>query len=119
MSTATPFTTVTLPPSPGINGADALPFKWVRITNKQNLIGPLAQKVTPAAADGLQVCWDGGQEIAIPAGTTCAGQTPITTPVWEITSLAVTPRLGVNPGSRRMVQMEVAFNPPLVPPAPI
>ena len=40
-------------------------------------------------------------------------------PVWEITSLAVTPKVGANPGSRRMVQMEVALNPPLVPPAPI
>ena len=40
-------------------------------------------------------------------------------PVWELTSLAVTPKFGQNPGSRRMVQMEVAFNPPLVPPAPI
>src|SRR5438270_8565413 len=29
MSVATPFTTVTLPSSPGVNGADALPFKWV------------------------------------------------------------------------------------------
>jgi Tfp pilus assembly protein PilX len=119
MSAPTPFSAVTLATSPGINGADALPFKWVRITNKQNLIGPLAQKVNPAAADGLQVCWDGGQEIAIPVGETCSGQTPITMPVWEITSLAVTPKVGANPGSRRMVQMEVAFNPPLVPPAPI
>jgi len=40
-------------------------------------------------------------------------------PVWELTSLAVTPKFGQNPGSRRMVQMEVAFKPPLIPPAPI
>jgi hypothetical protein len=119
LSASTGFSSVTLPASPGINGADALPFKWVRITNKQNLIGPLAQKVNPAAADGLQVCWDGGQEIVIPAGQTCSAQFPVTMPVWEITSLAVTPKVGQNPGSRRMVQMEVAFNPPLVPPAPI
>ncbi|HEX9254962.1 MAG TPA: hypothetical protein VF938_05430, partial [Candidatus Angelobacter sp.] len=58
--------------------------------------------------------------IVIPVGTTCQGQpTQVLMPVWEITSLAVTPKLGQNPGSRRMVQMEVAFKPPLIPPAPI
>jgi hypothetical protein len=119
LAAATSFTPVTLPTSPGINGTDALPFKWVRITNKQNLMGPLNQKVNAATANGLQVCWDGGQEITIPVGQTCTGQVPSTMPVWVITSLAVTPKLGQNPGARRMVQMEVSLNPPLVPPAPI
>src|ERR1051326_5335308 len=119
MSNSLAFSTVTLATAPGVNGTDALPFKWVRVTNKQNLMGPLGQKVNSAQADGLQVCWDGGQEIVIPAGATCAGQSPVTTPVWEVTSLAVTPKVGQNPGSRRIVQMEVAFNPPLIPPAPI
>jgi Tfp pilus assembly protein PilX len=113
------YTPVTLAPAPGVNGPDALPFKWVRITNKQNLMGPLAKKVDPAQANGLQVCWDGGKEIVIPFGTTCDAQTPATMPVWELTSLAVTPKVGQSPGSRRMVQMEVSLNPPLVPPAPI
>ena len=113
------FKPVTLPPAPGVNGPDALPFKWVRLTNKQNLMGTLNKKVDPAQADGLQVCWDGGKEIVIPAGETCDGQTPQTMPVWELTSLAVTPGIGQNPGSRRMVQMEVSLNPPLIPPAPI
>ena len=45
--------------------------------------------------------------------------TPQANPVWLLTSLAVTPKLGQNPGSRRMVQMEVALNPPLITPAPI
>jgi hypothetical protein len=119
LQASTSFTPVTLATAPGINGTDALPFKWVRITNKQNLMGPLGKKVTPALADALQVCWDGSQEIAIPAGQTCLGQTPTARPVWEITSLAVTPKLGQNLGARRMVQMEVALNPPLVPPSPI
>src|SRR5256885_16856336 len=107
-------------PAPGSNGADALAFKWVRITNKQNLMGPLSQKVSaaPTATNGQQVCWNGTQEVVILPGTTCQGQTPILMPVWELTSLAVTPKFGQNPGSRRMVQMEVAFNPPLIPPAP-
>src|SRR6266853_1119285 len=114
------FTNATMP-APGSNGADALAFKWVRIANKQNLMGPLGQSVsaTPSTA-GQQVCWNGSQESVIPAGTTCQGQpTQVLMPVWEITSLAVTPKLGQNPGSRRIVQMEVAFKPPLIPPAPI
>jgi len=118
------FTSFTMP-APGSNGANALAFKWVRISNKQNLMGPLTQKVSATAIDGTiatngeQVCWNGSQEIVIPPGATCQGETPSLMPVWEITSLAATPKLGQNPGSRRMVQMEVAFRPPLIPPAPI
>ena len=113
------FTSATMP-APGSNGADALAFKWVRIANKQNLMGPLSpQLVSKAATAAQQVCWNGSQEIVIPPGTTCQGQTPVLMPVWELTSLAVTPKFGQNPGSRRMVQMEVAFKPPLIPPAPI
>ncbi|HEX7288452.1 MAG TPA: hypothetical protein VF532_19870 [Candidatus Angelobacter sp.] len=108
---------------PGLNTANALAFKWVRITNKQNLMGALNQTVDGTAQNGLQVCWDGTTERTIPVGQTCAA-TPSPTsktmrPVWLLTSLAVTPRIGQNPGSRRMVQMEVALNPPLVTPAPI
>jgi len=114
------YTSVTLASAPGVNGTDALPFKWVRVTNKQNLVGPLSQKVDPALPNNYQVCWDGGKEIAInPLTDTCAGQPTAATPVWQITSLAVTPKVGQSPGSRRMVQMEVAFNPPLMAPAPI
>jgi hypothetical protein len=119
MGAATYFTSTTLPTSPGINGTDALPFKWVRITNKQNLIGPVNMSVNSAVASGLQVCWDGGKEFTIPAGTTCDNQIPAAKPVWELTSLAVTPRVGQSPGARRMVQMEVALTPAIVPPAPI
>ncbi len=112
------FTSSTMP-APGSNGADALAFKWVRIANKQNFMGPLNQFVSTASPAIQQVCWNGSQEITIPPGTTCQGQTPVLMPVWELTSLAVTPKFGQNPGSRRMVQMEVAFKPPLIPPAPI
>jgi|SRR6478609_6849111 len=109
---------------PNTGGADALPFKWVRITNKQNLIGPLGQTVSgaapSAAVNGLQVCWNGRKEVAIPAGATCAGQVPqAMTPVWELTSLAMTPAVGNNPGSRRIVQMEVALTPPINPPGAV
>lgn len=112
------FTSSTMP-APGSNGADALAFKWVRIANKQNFMGPLNQSVSTASPALQQVCWNGSQEVVIPPGATCQGQTPMLMPVWELTSLAATPKFGQNPGSRRMVQMEVAFKPPLIPPAPI
>jgi hypothetical protein len=111
---------------PGLGGADALAFKWVRITNKQNLMGLTTgspsggpQTVDGTSNNGRQVCWTGKQEVTIPTGTTCAGQIPPITPVWLITSLAVTPKIGANPGSRRIVQMEAALNPAIIPPGTI
>ena len=104
--------------APGSGAADALPFKWVRITNKQNFMGPLNQSVA-AGTPGQQICWDGSNEVVNTTVLPCTQQTPTLMPVWELTSLAVTPGVGANPGSRRMVQMEVALNPPLIPPAPI
>ena len=120
LTDSTAFTATTMTQTAGVNGSDALPFKWVRITAKQNLMGALGTsgtKVAVAPANDQQVCWDGSQEIVVSG--TCAAQSPTVMPVWEITSLAVTPKVGANPGSRRMVQMEVALNPPLIPPAPI
>jgi hypothetical protein len=49
--------------APGAGAADALPFKWVRITNKQNLMGPLNQLVATGGTNGQQICWDGSTEI--------------------------------------------------------
>src|SRR5712671_89983 len=116
------FTATTMTTTAGVNGTDALPFKWVRITAKQNLMGALGASGTKVASlpgNNQQVCWDGTNEVVLALGGTCQGQIPALMPVWELTSLAVTPKVGANPGSRRMVQMEVALNPPLVPPAPI
>lgn len=119
MSSSTAFSTITLAQSPGINGPDSLPFKWVRITNKQNLIGPLGKTVAGTAPNGSQVCWNGKNEVPITAGT-CGAQVPqAMTPVWELTSLAVTPKIGQSPGSRRIVQMEVALLPPINPPGAV
>ena len=109
---------------PGLSGADALAFKWVRITNKQDYMGLLNQSVdgtagsATAGSAGQQVCWNGTQEIVAAPGS-CGALTPVANPVWLLTSLAVTPGIGNNPGSRRMVQMEVALTPPLITPAPI
>jgi Tfp pilus assembly protein PilV len=122
LTDATSYTASLMNASAGVNQADALPFKWVRIANKQNLMGPLGGiKVNNGPPNGAQVCWDGSTEIVSTSALPCAQQPPVFTlmPVWEITSLAVTPQIGANPGSRRMVQMEVAFKPPLIPPAPI
>jgi hypothetical protein len=119
LGTTASFTPSTMA-GPGTSTATALPFKWVRVTNKQNLMasGVKVNGSAGSADNGQQVCWDGSNEVV--TATTCDPiGPPATTPVWEITSLAVTPGLGNNPGSRRIVQMEVAFNPPLIPPAPI
>jgi hypothetical protein len=106
---------------PGLNGANALAFKWVRITNKQNLMGFPNLPVSTAAGTtaGQQICWDGTKEVPLSGATSCILMTPVANPVWLLTSLAVTPKIGQNPGSRRMVQMEVALSPPLIAPAPI
>lgn len=100
------------------NSASALPFKWVRLTNKQNLM-PTGQFVDGTQPNpSLQVCWDGFTQRVIPVGNTCDGTPSVATqsmrPVWLLTSLAVT-----KAGARRVTQMEIANSPPTVPNAPI
>ncbi len=122
------FQAITPASNPGLimntNSALALPFKWVRITNKQNRM-LTGQLVDNAQGDGLQVCWDGSTQHVINnlAGATCAGTPSLASetmrPVWLLTSLAVTPAVGNNAGSRRITQMEIANNPPLTPNSPI
>ncbi|MGE5323546.1 MAG: hypothetical protein ACM3SW_11815 [Actinomycetota bacterium] len=128
-SLTTYFQPITPATNPGLivntNSASALPFKWVRITNKQNYIAAINRYVDPAqsASPGLQVCWDGFTQRVIPAGSTCDNTPSLATqsmrPVWLLTSLAVTRSLGQNAGARRITQMEIANNPPLVPNSPI
>ena len=109
------------------NGSDALAFKWVRITNKQNYMPTYNQNVdgtTPSTTNkGLQVCWNGFTETSIQpptfTGNPCEGQPMQMEPVWLITALAVTQPIGNNPGSRRVIQMEVANTPPVTAPAPL
>ncbi len=107
----------------GIGTAPPLLFKWVRVTNKQNFMGLLAAggPSSTFTADGTthygyQVCFDGSTQTAVAPGQTCVGPDPANPkayPVWLLTSLAVTPGVGSNPGSRRITQMEVATSPPL------
>jgi hypothetical protein len=109
------FQTVSLTAAdiPNTNTSSALPFKWVRITNKQNFMPLMNKNVdgtpVPSPNPGNQVCWDGSKEWSAPPGT-CATFNPaqVMNPVWLLTSLAVTPA-----GSRRMAEMEVAFTPPI------
>ncbi|HWG49711.1 MAG TPA: pilus assembly PilX N-terminal domain-containing protein [Candidatus Acidoferrales bacterium] len=88
---------------------DALLFKWVRITNKQNKMGLLGQRLDGSQGDGAQVCWTGTKEVAVSGS--CGAQPSPMMPVWLLTSLAITPGVGNSPGARRMEQMEVALNP--------
>ncbi len=106
---------------PNTGTASALPFKWVRITNKQNFMGLLAAggASTSFTVDGTTnydniVCYDGTNEVTIPSNQKCEAQTPQLEPVWLLTALAVTPGIGGNPGSRRITQMELASPPPLI-----
>lgn len=125
-ATATFFQAVTPATNPGMimntNSSLALPFKWVRITNKQNKM-LTGQHVDSAQGDGLQVCWDGSTQHVIPLGSTCQGTPSLASqtmrPVWLLTSLAVTPSFGKNGGSRRITQMEIANSPPITPNSPI
>lgn len=98
------------------NTASALPFKWVRITNKQNLMGLMGQSLDGGQGPGNQVCWTGSQEIVVAPGGCGVNNA---NPVWLLTSLAVTPGAGPDAGSRRFTQMEVAITPPIFPPATI
>ena len=102
--------------SPNTGTADALDYRWVRIQVKTNystnpvcVNGPSIACST-SAQQGTAVCWDGFHELLAPsAGTNCTLTSVATYPVYLLTSLAVT-----NSGSRRMLQMEVADNPPLI-----
>ncbi|MGZ4817054.1 MAG: hypothetical protein ACXVZJ_00430 [Terriglobales bacterium] len=106
--------------SPNTSTANAVDFRWTRINMKMNYstnpvcVNGSGITCSTTAQQATAVCWDGTRELlAVSAGTDCS-TTPSTNnsatmPVYLLTSLAVTPN-----GSRRMVQMEVANNPPLV-----
>ncbi|HET6842879.1 MAG TPA: hypothetical protein VFK06_14570 [Candidatus Angelobacter sp.] len=112
---------------PNIATSSALPFKWVRITNKQNFMGLLAAGGTSTSFTvdgssnyGWTVCYDGTNEVAVDPnaipgpGNVCEKQPTRLEPVWLLTALAVTPKVGANPGSKRIVQMELASPPPVI-----
>ena len=93
--------------------AAALPYKWVRVTWKQDN-SVQGNGTQPYSVDGTAtnsstaatpVCWDGTKEVLLKSpATTCEQMTSGMRPVYLATSLAV-----IN-GSRRMVQAELAKN---------
>jgi hypothetical protein len=92
--------------STNANGAYAaapvLPWKWARITLKQN--NSISQYSTNGNnLSALAVCWNGTNEYADPLYTPATGCTAPNLPVYVLTALAVTPS-----GTRRMVQTELA-----------
>lgn len=97
---------------PGMGAADALSYKWVRVTTKANLSAGSAYPVDSSQTStnpGGPVCWTGTTEVVIPSGSTCAAQPTVMNPVYVLTALGVGPQ-----GSKRMAQMEVSVDPPLV-----
>lgn len=102
--------------SPNTSTANALDFRWARIQMKTNYatnpvcVNGSSINCSTTAQQGTAVCWNGTNEVLAPAsGTDCNATASPTYPVYLITSLAISPN-----GSRRMVQSEVADNPPLV-----
>jgi PilX N-terminal len=102
--------------SPNTTTASALKYKWARITMKENgtfANGVSASYVDPTQPATTQVCYQSlaGQEIPVtlvPGGpfASCAAAVQAgqdASPVYVVTSLAVTPN-----GSRRMGQYEMA-----------
>jgi|SRR5579859_15384 len=91
--------------------AAALPYKWVRVTWKQDnsIQGNGTQPysvdgtATNSSTAATPVCWDGTKEVLLQApATACEQMTSGLRPVFLVTSLAITN------GSRRMVQAELA-----------
>ncbi len=112
----------------------AIPYEWVRINWKVNSsesyvsgtgtsAASTAYSVNSSKTASTPVCWNGGSEVLLstPAGVspaytsceqyqTCGASNPVVmTPVFTITALSVTSN-----GSRQMVQMEAALNPPSI-----
>lgn len=95
--------------------ARAMDYKWVRITWKGNLSAApyyvsSTNGIPTAGLDNTPICFDGTKQIPLPGGLSCEAYMPLgLTTVYRLTSMASTPR-----GSNRMLQMEVANNPPLI-----
>jgi Tfp pilus assembly protein PilX len=94
----------------------ALPYQWVRVAWKLNgsvQNYPVDTGTCPTAGSAgcsTPVCWDGSEEVLLPAADTACGQmAPKANPVYLLTSLAVNPLSG----SRKIVQAEVALAPPI------
>jgi hypothetical protein len=83
-----------------------LPWKWVRVMAKINKSDTGCTRITSVdgTTNGNRVCWTGRNEVTTTLAS-CNALNANYMPVYELTSLAVTPS-----GSRRMMQYEVAQN---------
>lgn len=105
-------------------GADSnLSWRWVRITEKVNssavpdtsLSASFYASGSGSTPNTVPICWDGLYELPVPTGWAGCGQPPAGNnsqwlkPVYRLTALAIAPG-----GSRRMEQMELALDPPMV-----
>jgi len=106
--------------NPFVGQVNSLPYKWVRVTLKANNSSgfPVQAAGDPVPNNTTPICWDGQQQLIkpaayaprcdsnpiVPAGV---ADSPRLTPVYILTSYAVTPA-----GSGRYVQMDIANNPP-------
>jgi hypothetical protein len=94
---------------------NTLNYKWVRIILKSNGASAPYYNTGSSSSPLTQICWDGNQEttvtsLGVPTCSTAIGSNPPGwNPVYQLTSLAVTPS-----GASRMLQMEVSPDPPLV-----
>jgi hypothetical protein len=101
---------------PGTLGTGAnVPYRWVRVTLKANNTSAPYYVTSSAAANNIPICWDGFNQAPKPAGYATCDDDPPPGPkylksVYVLTSLAVIP----NSNARRMVQMEVANDPPFI-----
>ncbi len=77
--------------------APPLHYKWIRINAKANNSAPYYAKGAGTGTDATQICWNSNAQVM--TGGPCSGSL---LPVYEVTSLAVTPN-----GSRRMGQVEI------------
>jgi len=95
----------------------ALPFVWARVALKLNgsetyLAGGTTPTINTYAVNSAQgtsspVCWNGSSEVVLPAAyPSCSAWSNSVTPVYLVTSLAVT-----SSGSRKMVQADIASAP--------
>jgi hypothetical protein len=102
--------------TPGVsNTTAALGYKWVRVEQKVNASTTPYLNSGNAVANTMPICWNGANELPLssyPGDPTCAtgagSDPPGHTPVYLLTAYATT-----NSGASRVLQMEVAQDPPL------
>jgi hypothetical protein len=95
---------------PYVNTPQAIPYKWVRVTQKANAAtAPYSVASGGGVQPTTQICWNGSTEVPVTAvGLLSCDLNAGYSPVFLLTSYAST-----NSGATRMLQMEVAQDPPI------